>query len=90
MIGPSRAAELITQKYPKLTVTSGADYDRRYYLFVAVEKPGEPDFNAPYYAVDKRTGTVSSFCPTADLDGFFDAFEKRSIKIGGDKNAIRI
>ena len=84
MIGPSKAAALLKQKYPNLTVTAGADYNRRYYLFVAVENPGKPDFNAPYYAVDKRTGAVSSFCPTADLDGFFDAFEKRSIKIGGD------
>ena len=59
MITPKQAANAVKQKFPKYNVGSVFDYDATHYVVEATEKTNEPDFNAPYYAVEKTSGKVS-------------------------------
>ena len=76
MITPKQAANAVKQKFPKYNVGSVFDYDATHYVVEATEKTNEPDFNAPYYAVEKASGKVSCFAPGDDFDKWFDALDK--------------
>lgn len=80
MISVKKAAEYLRKKAPELTIIKAVDYDSKYYLFSAVENPNEPDFNDPYYVVDKNTGEVYSFSPMKELPKFLTALHTKTIK----------
>lgn len=75
----SEAIKKFKREFPELTITRVLDYDKRHFVVEAVKSLDTSDYNCPYYGVDKRTGKVTSFIPTFDLDEFFDAIEKRTV-----------
>lgn len=74
-----RIKKVFQKKYPKLTITTIADYDKSYYIVEALENPNKPDFNSPWYGFNKRTGVITNFSPTADLDKFFNSVRNRML-----------
>lgn len=72
MISKEQAEKLLGDKYPKLIITKIVDYDDDHYVIEAVKSLEEPDYNLPYYGVDKNTGEITSFSPGEDLDYFFE------------------
>lgn len=78
MIG-NEAIDTFKRRFPKLVVTRCVDYNERYFVIEAVENPNVPNYNSPYYGIDKISGKITSFIPTLDLDAFFEAVENRTI-----------
>lgn len=89
MITSERVIQHFKRQFPKLVVTRVIDYDTIHYVVEAVRDLKVPDYNCPYYGVDKRTGEITSFIPTFDLDEFFNALETRTIYSTGKGNGDR-
>lgn len=70
MISLEKAKVLFKQKYPKREVMKIMDYDSVWYLFEAVEDRNVRDFDSPFFAVNKQTGTVRTYSPMDDIDNF--------------------
>ena len=66
------------KQFPKLTVLRCINYSNEHYIIEAVENPEVTDYNSPFYAVNKKSGEVTSFIPSLDMDAFFDAVENRT------------
>ena len=83
MYSVKQAYQVLKKKHPDLTVTKAALYDRNYYMFIAVKNPNEKPNREidPFYAVDKRDGTLYNFTPTSDLGKFFAAFRDHEISL---------
>lgn len=81
MISVKKAYALLKEKFPKRTVTEAAEYDNRFWVFVAVEDPNQMDFGNPFYLVDKRSGEIHNFSPVNDPNKFNDAFLNRGIEL---------
>lgn len=69
------------KKHPGLTVTEAAEYDDKYFLFVAVEDPDRIDYGDPFYLIDRKTGEIKNFSPIDDLDKFEEALDERDLSI---------
>lgn len=80
-----QAIKTFSAKFPKLTVVRCVDYDNEHYVIEAVKDVNGVDYNDPFYAVDKRNGTVTSFIPGLDLDTFFEAVENRTVYLTYDE-----
>lgn len=78
-MGSTEVIKKFKREFPELTITRVLDYDKRHFVVEAVKSLDISDYNCPYYGVDKRTGKITSFIPTFDLDAFFDAIENRTI-----------
>lgn len=76
---PTRIIQHFKKQFPKLIVTRVIDYDSDHYVLEAVNDLNATDYNCPYYGVNKRTGKITSFIPTFDLDTFFYAVDNRTI-----------
>lgn len=74
-----KAINIFEKEFPKLTILKCVDYDEEHYVIEAVEDVDATDYNSPYYGVDKKTGKVTSFIPSMDLDAFFEAVENRTV-----------
>jgi hypothetical protein len=70
---------IFNAKFPNLTITRCVDYDQFHFVIEAVENVNVANYNDPYYSVDKRSGKITSFIPTLDLDAFFEAVENRTV-----------
>lgn len=79
MISFIQAKNIFKKRFSNLVILRCVDYSDTHYIFEAVENPHVIDHNSPYYTLDKKTGEVSVFIPTLDLDAFFDAVENRTI-----------
>lgn len=77
MITLSDAQQYLKRKHPSRTITMSLDYDRDWYLFMAVEDPNSIDYDSPWYAVNKSTGSVRSFNPIDQLEKFTEALYNR-------------
>ena len=76
---PSKIIEHFNDQFPKLMVTRVIDYDNQHYVVEAVRNVNVADYNSPYYGVDKKSGKITSFIPSIDLDAFFEAMEKHTL-----------
>lgn len=65
----------------ELEVNSAYDYDDDWFLFEALKKGVEVDYDAPFYAVNKADGRVTAFTPAEDFDAFFDCIDNRKLSI---------
>ena len=76
------AVKALNKKLPGRTVIKACEY-KNSYLFIAPDtKLGQfNDSSNPYFLVDKKTGEVSKFFPSEDLDGFGDAMLNHEIKV---------
>ena len=79
MINAKEAYAIFKKQYPSLTVTECCLYKNKWYIFTAPEKPGEVDFNDPYYAVNKITRKLTNFTPMEDLDAWLDALTNHQV-----------
>lgn len=79
MISYKDAIAFFNKRLPTLVVTRCIDYDETHFVIEAVESLDTANYNSPYYGVDKRTGKVTSFIPSLDLDAFFEAVEDRTV-----------
>lgn len=71
----------LTTKYPDRKIMAAFDYDSNWFIFSAPKNSKKIDMESPYFAVHKRTGSIRSYSPMADLARFKDAAEHRMIKI---------
>jgi len=78
MISREQAKLLVGKKYPDLEVVKVMDYDDLH--FVVETSDGHTDSMSmdPYYGVDRKTGEVTSFSPSADIEKFFEMLERNS------------
>lgn len=81
---PEDAMRMFNRKYSKLKITSMFDR-KEYYILTAVENPNETDYNAPFYAVHKKTGQVTNYTPLADFDEFAKAMGKGDLRKSGTR-----
>lgn len=81
MIISKEAYKIFKKAHPDLTVVEAALYDNKYYMFVALKDPNVPEFNDPYYAIDKNTGELYNFTPTRNLEKFYKAFREHPIDV---------
>lgn len=81
MLNVKQAMNSLKKKYPKRQVTQAIDYDKTWFLFLAVEDPNKIDYDSPYYAVHKQTGKVCSYNPVDELEKFTDAIDNRQIEL---------
>ena len=79
MMNYKQAIIAFRKKFPKLTVTRCIDYDKEHYVVEALENVNVPNYNSPYYGVDKRTGKITGFIPAFDIEGFNEAVVKRTV-----------
>lgn len=83
MMNAKEAVMNFVDKRPNLIIMKAAVYDNDLYIFEAVEDPDKPDYNSPYYLMDKNTGEIAWFSPTVDLEKFHKAFRDNQISITG-------
>ena len=58
---------------PGRKLTAAMELSNGYYLFAMPRSDVEDDYADPYFAVNKTTGSVSQFVPTADIELFLSA-----------------
>ena len=75
------AMSIFKKKFPKLIITRCIDYDSEHFVVEAVENVSASNYNDPYYGVDKRSGKITSFIPSLDLDAFFEAIDERTVYV---------
>lgn len=76
MITKEKAIDIIERKFPDRKVTKVGNYKGDYLLVAPSKKLGPlNDMSTPYYIVNKQTGAVGKFTPTADISGFTNAFK---------------
>ena len=78
-MNPTKAIRAFKAKFPKLIVTRVIDYDREHFVVEALENLSKPNYNNPYYGVDKKTYKITGFIPSFDMDAFIDAVENRTV-----------
>ena len=81
MMSPYDAAKLVKKAEPKRTPTYVCDYDPSTYVVTALLDPRKPEYDDPFWAVDKRTGKIREFSPAGDIAKFGEAMNKRGHKI---------
>lgn len=84
MISEKEAVQIFKKSYPKLKITNGCIYTdkkskNKYYILTAPD--GKVDYNDPFYAINVKTGEISSFSPAADLDRYFEALDNNPMTI---------
>lgn len=72
---------ILNEVHPERTIIKAIDYSDKWFIFSAVENVDEIDYNDPFYAVNKYTGSVRAYSPMADLANFIDALNNRSLDI---------
>ena len=81
MIGVKEAFDRLAKSDPELDIKSAYDYDDNWFLFEALQKGVEVDYDAPFYAVNKADGRVAAFTPAEDFEAFFDCIHNRKLSI---------
>lgn len=71
--------DIFNKRFPNLTVIRIIDYNDEHYVVEALEDLNKTDSNSSLYGLHKKTGKVTSFFPSEDLDYFFDAVENRTL-----------
>ena len=79
MMSHKSIADIFNKRFPKSTVIRIIDYNEEYYVVEASEDPNSADTSSSLYGLHKKTGKVTSFSPSVDLDYFFDAVENRTL-----------
>lgn len=80
MSGKDAEKKLLT-KFPNREVIDCYLYKGNYLFLAPDKKLGMMnDFSDPYFIVDRTTGSISSFLPSEDFDGFDKAVENGSIR----------
>lgn len=69
----NEAYKIFKKAHPDLEVRACCFYDNRYFIFTALPKGVEIDYNDPFYAVDKKTGIVSNFSPAGNIAKWAEA-----------------
>ena len=69
MISPTQAATILHKKYPRLVIKKCVELPD-HWLFTAIEKNIDVDYNDPFYAIRKTDGLVCSYSPFDDIDNF--------------------
>lgn len=73
MITVSEAYAKANQANPGRRLVEAMELSNGYYLFAMPRTDVEVDYADPYFAVNKSTGSVSQFVPTADIELFLSA-----------------
>lgn len=81
MMSPYDAAKLVKKAVPDRTPTYVCDYDPTTFVVTALLDPKKPEYNDPFWAVDKRTGKVREFSPAEDMAKFGEAMNRRGHEI---------
>ena len=78
-MGYKEAITIFNEKFVDLIVTRCIDYDEQHFVVEAVKNLSKPNYNSPYYAIDKKDKSITGFVPGLDLDAFFDAIDNRTV-----------
>lgn len=81
MITPKQAMVLVQKAMPDRRIEAIYDYDDIHYVIAAPLKDVDSDKNAPWFRVNKSTGIVSVFVPTANYKKFSDMLHNKQIQI---------
>lgn len=79
MMTSQEAMAILHKQLPNLVITRCIDYNERHFVIEAVENLDRPNYNNPFYGVDKNTGKITGFKPNFNLDAFFEAVAKRTV-----------
>lgn len=82
-MSPYDAAKLVKTVEPDRTPTYVCNYDNLLYVVTALRDPNKPEYNDPFWSVNKRTGEVKPFSPAGDLEKFGEAMTSRGHEIRG-------
>lgn len=74
MISDRDVATAFKKVHSDLEVKEIYDFDKNTYMICAMD--GDDDYNAPYYLMNKATGTVRAFSPLENLDAFSKALQR--------------
>lgn len=79
MITSGEAKTIAQKHFPNAELLQAFAYKNQLYIFEIYE--GKPSYDSPYFAVRMSDGAYRPFCPTEDLNGFFNAMRKNQIEV---------
>ena len=71
--------KVVQNTFPRQNLVEAYEYDENHFMFTVIKKRNEPQFDDPYYVIDRRTGKVSHILPTIDLEKFDDVINNHKI-----------
>lgn len=82
------AYELVKKKHPEAKITRMVDYDASSFVVTVLDQDMKEKYVDPFIKVDKATGYLSNFLPSAHMKEWHEAISKRTVNIGKEVGSI--
>ena len=79
MIDVKKAKSLVEKKYSDREVKAIGIYGNGYLVTAPEKNSNGGDYDDPYFKIDGKSGSISSFSPIIDFEGYSKAFSQNLV-----------